>query len=292
MNNRIQLLDLESKTNNIKISDELNDSLKKYKTILNKPIYDYLQALIALDITVFKKSISDETRLTLSELEIYKDIAKYNIYNRTIKLIKKEEANIGPVIVEDKNEFLTIRTAEERIRLFDFNHVENIFGKTVCSDYKSKNIGTITIFKTLSRLDLTDADIDLIEKKFNSIKSTVNPYGPVPCYSYNSSQRLAYDWESKRKQRLKEYKHFLETIEDYKVLSDKQEKEIEVTNYIHNILTKEFELSEDTYDSTKVEVENLDYSRACVKKMDQLELNKTLTKSMPKLLLEDHIRYV
>ena len=193
MNNRIQLLDLESNTNNIKNNDELNDSLKKYKTILNKYKYDYLQALIALDITVFKKSISDETRLTLSELEIYKDIAKYNIYNRTIKLIKKEEANIGPVIVEDKNEFLTIRTAEERIRLFDFNHVENIFGKTVYSDYKSKNIGTITIFKTLSRLDLTDADIDLIEKKFNSIKSTVNPYGPGPCYNYKSSLSL---WSS------------------------------------------------------------------------------------------------
>lgn len=279
MDAKIRLGDLED-NNKIKIREELKGLLKKYKTILNQSTYDYLNALIELDIAVLKKYISNETRLSLSELEIYKDIAKYNLYNYTIKRIRREETSIGKIVVEDQNEFLTISTSQGKIKLFEFNHVENIFGNSIYRDYKSQSVGAITMFRTLPKADLTQTDRKLINEEIGTIKTAINPYGSY----YNNSSPLAYNWENKRKQKLKEYKQFLDTIEEYKEPSSKQKKEIEVTNYIHDILNKEFELSEDEFDSTKFEIENLDYSSTGVK--------KKLTKSVPKLIIHDHIKYI
>ena len=63
--------------------------LNKYKTILNSEKIEYLEALINLELSCINNSITDLERDTLSELSIYNQIIKYNIYYYTKKIVRK-----------------------------------------------------------------------------------------------------------------------------------------------------------------------------------------------------------
>ena len=68
--------------------DELIEYLNKYKGILKDSILDYLNSVLNLEFSVLKDYITNADRMALSELEIYKKIAIYNIYNRTLNILK------------------------------------------------------------------------------------------------------------------------------------------------------------------------------------------------------------
>jgi len=83
---------MEEKLKNKKITGvydkkELIDILNNYKGIFNATTIDYLNSLIELEFSVAKNYINENDRNALSELEIYRKIAIYNIYNRAINLI-------------------------------------------------------------------------------------------------------------------------------------------------------------------------------------------------------------
>lgn len=282
---RIKLINLEDKNNNIKTQEELKTQLLKYKSILNKPTYDYLSALIGLDISVLGDYISEESKQSLSELNIYSDIARYSIFSRTIKLMRQEEANIGPISISDRNEILTIKS--NNIILFEYNHVNSLFGKTYIGN--SKDIGSISIYKTLLASSLDNETITLVKEKLKQLEERINPYG-----SYNNSftnQRLSYTWEKERKQEIVEYKHFLNSIKKEKKLDSIEDKEIEVSTYTYDILNKEFNIKE-AFDAVEVDLENQDHRGTCVKSLDSLVLNKTLTKRTSNLIIVDKIKYI
>ena len=223
MNARIRVTNIINKKNQIKEREELLNLLKNYKTILNKPIYDYMSALIELDVSVIKDYISDDERSILAELEIYNEAARYNIYNRTIKLFKQEEAKIGKVNIEDINGILSIKEANSNTKIFEFNHIKNMFGDTV-DDEKIKNIGNIFMFKTELASTLNSQDIVLINQKLAKVESIINPYGSYAHHGVNRG--LSYTWEQKHKQEINEYKYFLKTVNIVKNLTPKQKKEI------------------------------------------------------------------
>ncbi len=56
--------------------------LETYKGVLNKTMIDYLNSLINLEFSVVRNYISETDRKVLAELNIYKQIATYNICKR------------------------------------------------------------------------------------------------------------------------------------------------------------------------------------------------------------------
>ena len=66
--------------------EQLIEQLKEYKRILNKTTIDYLNDLINLDYSAIRDDIIDKSHL--DELDIYRKISIYNIYNRTMNIIK------------------------------------------------------------------------------------------------------------------------------------------------------------------------------------------------------------
>ena len=213
MHEIIKVINIDNKKNKIKDKDELKELLKNYKTILSKAVYDYFSSLIELDIPTMKDYISNDERKVLSELEIYNEAARYNIYNRTIRLFKQEETNLGPVIIEDGNGLLSIKDAVSKINLFEFNYIKNMFGETV-DETKTRNIGNISIFKTELASNLSENDIALVNKKLAKVEKIINPYGPYTHHGVNKG--LSYEWERNHKQDILEYKHFLNTVKAIK----------------------------------------------------------------------------
>lgn len=289
MNTRIRPIDVTNKNNKIKDKEELLELLKGYKTILNQPIYDYFRSLIELDINFLNDYISNDERKLLSELELYNETAIYNIYHRTIKLFRQEEFQIGKVTIQDNNGILSIRSTDDHIRLFEFNHINNLFGNTI-EKAKTTNIGSISMFKTDITFNLTARDIELLKEKLEKVKRVINPYGSY--YHHGVNKGLSYNWEQNHRQEILEYKHFLENIYLSKELDTKQTKEIELTNYVHNALIKEFNLTNTNYDHEQLELENEDYRNVCVKSFDNLVLNKTLTKKTPNLIINDNTKFI
>ena len=75
----------------ISSKEELKESLNRYKRILNPRVIDYLNQLVELEFSAVKDIIDIEDREILQNLDLYKNVVAYNIYNRTLELLSNEQ---------------------------------------------------------------------------------------------------------------------------------------------------------------------------------------------------------
>lgn len=72
--------------------EKIKQELSQYKDILSKDMYDYLNALINLDISVISsKYIDDDKRKELKKLDIYDKIKIFNIYYGTLNILNRND---------------------------------------------------------------------------------------------------------------------------------------------------------------------------------------------------------
>lgn len=69
--------------------EELETTLNKEKWMISSRAYEYYNNLINLDYSVLREYISREQRDILSLTRLYNKIAVYNIYERSLNIIKK-----------------------------------------------------------------------------------------------------------------------------------------------------------------------------------------------------------
>ena len=265
------------KINLIKSREEILEELKVYRLILNQPIYDYLSETIALDISILKDYISSETRLVLSELKIYNEIVKYNIYNRTINLFKEEKENVGKIKIENHNGYLTIYSDQFNIKLFEFYYSNNM----------NNDIGHINICKTLEKRNVLDEDIEVLKDKIKRVTNKANPYDSY--IQHSSTRSLAYNWELNRRETLEEYKKLLKNIRIENEVPEMVKKEIDLTNYTNIMLSNEYGLKENDFVKSDIEIEDLTYG---LKQKNKLTLKKTLTKKTSNLTINIEEKYI
>lgn len=97
--------------NRVNTREELLELLKEYRGILSNPMQEYLNSLIELEFSVIRDYIKDEDRDVLSELEVYKKVAIYNIYNRALNLFKMQDMQLSISGNENGFESLDISTS-------------------------------------------------------------------------------------------------------------------------------------------------------------------------------------
>ena len=97
--------------NKLATKEELIDLLKKHRGILTNSILDYLNSLVELEFSVVRKNISTEEREILSELEIYKKIATYNIYHRALQLLEQQKQ---PIDIDNNGSLIVSKQLENR----------------------------------------------------------------------------------------------------------------------------------------------------------------------------------
>lgn len=245
----------------------------------------YLNSLIELEFSVVKEHISNQDRVALSELEIYKNIAIYNIYNRTANLLREKNSEF--IISEDNDgyESLEISTKlnETIIKLFDFNYREGPIGfnSKIPDGYKTMNIGSMSLFQTFESEELRQAELNDVIKKLERLYDASNPYPSRPGVVGGPGTNWAFD-HAKKIQTLEEQ---FEKLDSKKELSDADKREIEITGEIHSLLLDDFGLTNESFID-----ENDQY--LCNFGEEKTKLKKTLVKEMPNLTIKDYIKYI
>lgn len=269
--------------NKVNSKEELIELLKTYKGILSDSMINYLNSLIELEFSVIREYISNENRKALSELEIYKKIAIYNIYNRALNIFKQTNMKFNFSSNEDGHEWLMVSTSinERYIKLFDFNYTEYPIGfnNKIPVDYKTMKIGNIKLYKTLESEELRQAELNRIMEKLEKLYDEKNPY---ESYS-NVSGGPGATWIFEHSKKIKEYEQRFTELDKKKKLNDDDKKEIEITKYIHELFLNDYGLTNKSF-----EIE--DDSFISVGKKN--ELQKTLAKNIPNIKIENNIKYI
>ena len=275
--------ELFEKHNRICSSEELNEILKQYKGILNKSTIDYLKSLINLEFSVIKDYIGNNERNALSELEIYKKIAIYNIYNRALNIIRQTGFELD--IDNDNLECLSIfgLIGEKNVRLFDFNYGERPIGfeTKIPKGYKNLNVGTISLYETLENEELKKAELLKIMNKLEKLYDQKNPYSS--CQGICGGHDSIWDFEHFKK--IQEYERRFNQLDSKKGLDDDDKKEIEMTKIVYGALLEDYGLTSESFSEEKKPLTLLSYDNST-------ELEKKLVKNLPNIKIENNIKYI
>lgn len=271
--------------NKVNTKGELIELLNNYKKVLNKSTIDYLNSLINLDFSVIRNYISDEEREVLSELEVYKRIAIFNIYTRALNIFKQNESEIK---IEGNNcgrEGLYIY--DRGCKLFEFDYIENYV-----EGYKQMKIGDISLFKTIENKEIREAEMNRVLNNLDKLYDEKNPYGcssrtHVPSSGskrnhiprrINKIGGQSTQWEWAHDAKIKDYEEKVNML-DKKELTSDDKKEIEKTNYFNKLLLDDYGLT------------NSDFKEEKDLFAEELT-SKTLVKKLPGISINNNIKYI
>lgn len=264
--------------NKLATKEELIDLLKKHRGILTNSILDYLNSLVELEFSVVRKNISTEEREILSELEIYKKIATYNIYHRALQLLEQQKQ---PIDIDNNGSLIvSVQLENRRVKLFSFDYQNRIsLRENIPDEYKTMKIGTVSLYRSLQNEDLREKEINRVLRKLESLHASHNPY---PTRRGVVGGPDVY-WERQHKERIEELEKKLTELESKKELTEVDKKEIELTNDTYQLLLADYELTNEDFEERKM-------PKFTTSEFDRM--NKTRIKRMPNLTITDQIRYL
>ena len=260
----------------VSTKEELIELLKKYKGILSDSMISYLNSLIDLEFSVVREYISNNDKEALSELEVYRKIAIYNIYNRALNIFKQKESEL---IISSNNEGIEglniyASLGENNCKLFDFNYMEVLkpYG------YKAVRIGDISLFKTIESTEKREEELIRVMNELDRLYDEKNPYNS----SHNVYGGPASQWAFEHSKKIKDYEDKFNLLDSKKELTDEDKKEIEITKRFNELLLEDYGLT------------NKDFEESNYKCFfnDKTKLQKTLVKKIPNINIKNNIKYI
>lgn len=228
-----------------KSKEYLIQLLNKYKTILSSEKIEYLEALINLELSCINNSITDLERETLSELSIYNQIIKYNIYYYTKRLLENNDI--------DLNSFYHFYGSKYGIRLSAQTkltkspRIVKIFDAVITDDMTS-----VDIYNSLSSDRMREKEIIILNKKIKNISNSfekdskcVLPFGMDYDYRFYNDDREEY---------LKKYQKALKKISSNRTLSKNDLEEIDISNTFYKLFINAYGM-----DDSSLELDTTDY---------------------------------
>lgn len=264
----------------VNTKEELLQLLKDYKIILNSQVIDYLESLINLDFSVIRENIDDKSKEALSELEIYKRIAIYNIYNGAINLFTQSNM---PLIITGNNEgfeslSISVPIEDRNIKIFDFKYSEQkSLNYKIPDEYKTMKIGSINLYQKIENKELRIQELKRIVDKIERLYGTQNPYQYHPKKVGGSYVK----WKIERQKEIEKYQKMLDKIDSHNELTEMDIKEIEIINKAHDLLLEDYGLTDDSFED--------DVSIASKRSNN---LQKTLVKRQPNITITNNIEYI
>ena len=250
--------------NRVRTKEELLELLKEYRGILSNPMQEYLNSLIELEFSVIRDYIKDTDREVLAELEVYKKVAIYNIYNRALNLFKMQDMQLSISGNENGFESLNIYTKlnDKNVELFRFDYSEGRSLNNIIPDsYKTMKIGTVNLYQTLENKELREKELNRVMNKLEELYDKRNPY---------SSRRGVYGGPSQY------WRH--QHLDAKNELIEEDKREIEITNRVYNLLLEDYGLTDKSF------YEVVDKSES--------NLQKKLIKRQSNLTIVTDIKYV
>ena len=242
--------------------EELKESLNRYKRILNPRVIDYLNQLVELEFSAVKDIIDIEDREILQNLDLYKNIVAYNIYNRTLELLSNEQEL---KIFDNKDRISGLMAykgiGNSAIRMLDYNY-EN---------------GVLKLFQTVDDKKVRDEQLELVMTKLEQLYDKKNPYhSNLELYGGPATR-----WNFDYRKEVSEYEKLFTRLDSKKEITDYEKKKISITKKYHDLLFEEYGLTDDDFIISKQTPTTIDNIS-----------NKTLVKKLPGLRIENNIEYV
>lgn len=271
----------------LKTREELLELLKKYRGILTKPMLEYLNSLIELEISVVKECISNVDRTALAELEVYKKIAIFNIYYGIQNLFSQQYDTSKIFMHCDKRRGsvsarLNDKNGKEVFK-FDYRAIpySDYTNYIIPSDFKTMNVGRISLFQTLENRELRKAELDRVMSTLEQLYDAKNPYSYHSKTIGGSSTTWAFEHQSD----IAYYEEQFRQLDSKMELNDEEKREIEITKQIHELILNYYGLSSESFiDENTSPFANIG--------KEKTELKKTLIKRMPNLTITDYIKYI
>lgn len=264
----------------VNTKEELLQLLKDYKVIFNNQVIDYLESLINLDFSVIRENIDDKSKEALSELEIYKRIAIYNIYNRAINLFTQSNMPLTIVGNEEGFESLSISVPIEdrNIKIFDFKYGEQkSLNYKIPDEYKTMKIGSINLYQKIENKELRIQELKRIVDKIERLYGTQNPYQYHPKKVGGSYVK----WKIERQKEIEKYQKMLDKIDSHNELTEIDIKEIEIMNKAHDLLLEDYGLTNDSFEDD-----------VSIASKHSNNLQKILVKRQPNITITNNIEYI
>ncbi len=270
----------------VKTKEELFELLTKYEGILKKEIIDYLKSSINLEFSIMRNYINNSERQALSELEIYRKIAIYNIYYRAMNLFNKEQNKFNIVGNNQGVKGLDVSAIlnnGNQVELFAFNYgmessIKDFIGsidlyRTIANKKLAKMLSEnySKAYKTAQKCNLQQ------EKEKLSMAYVKNEKIPVGISPLISSVNIDYkEIENKTlKQFYQNNKQLNETNYNSRIdLNETEKEEIRITNEMCYKILEDFGLLDNL---TTIENDE----------DDKIELDQ----NMPNLTLSLHTTY-
>ena len=237
------------KFDNVKTKEEMIEELKGYKAFLSSYYYDYFRSLVELQFSIFNKNISEEEKKRLAELDIYREIAKYNIYNQAINLVKDEDATFNGN--EQKYEGLIIYVDDNRV--FDFSYRAKYCDPKAIEGYKRTDVGTISLFQTFDSRPGYEEKVLGLKEQISDEENAICP----PTLNYST-------WKINHEDRLSSLKTELEDLLEDPSYQDDQ-KRFEVSNRIRDKFMELYGISEE-----ELVPESSDYESSYTRKIKKI----------------------
>ena len=257
-----------------KSKEYLIQLLNKYKTILNSEKIEYLEALINLELSCINNSITDLERETLSELSIYNQIIKYNIYYFTERLLENNNIDLR-MFYHFYGSKCGFRLSAET-KLTKSPRIVKIFDAVITDDMTNVNI-----YNSLSSTRVREKEIKILNKKIKSINDSfeqdsirVFPFGMDYDYRFYNDDREEY---------LKKYQKALKKISSNRTLSKNDLEEIDISNTFYKLFVNVYGI-----DDSVLELDTTDYILGNGHKY----MNKVKVKTMPNINLKVNNYYL
>ena len=258
----------------ISSKEELKESLNRYKRILNPRVIDYLNQLVELEFSAVKDIIDIEDREILQNLDLYKNVVAYNIYNRTLELLSNEQE---------------LKIFDNKDRVSGLMAYKDIGNNTIrILDYNYEN-GALKLFQTVDDKKVRDEQLELVMTKLEQLYDKENPYSCSVTelkqpYNKKTLKRLGgpgAKWNFDRSREVSEYEELFTRLDSKKKITDFEKKKISITKKYHDLLFEEYGLTD----------EDFTISKQAPSTVDNIS-NKTLVKKLPGLRIENNIEYI
>lgn len=259
-----------------KSKEYLIQLLNKYKTILNSEKIEYLEALINLELSCINNSITDLERDTLSELSIYNQIIKYNIYHYTKRLLENSDIDLKKFYYNYiHGSKYGIRLSAET-KLTRSPRIVKIFDAVITDDMTS-----VDIYNSLSSDRMREKEIIILNKKIKSIYDSFEQYSKrVLPFGMDYDDRFYND---EKEEYLKMYQKALKKISSKRVLSKNDLEEIDISNTFYKLFMNAYGI-----DDSSLELDTTDY----IFGNSHRYMNKVKIKTMPNINLKVNNYYL
>ena len=253
-----------------KLIKYLNHYLETYKGVLTPQMLEYLESLINLEFSVVRNYISNDERRALSQLELYKKIAEYNIYKRALMLLNKDELRF----IDNRFDFKAYYKLDTRdANVFKYA----LSDKPLSYDNITRNMGEISLFQVKTNDRARYDEMGLVRDRIIKAYEQISPYEKDGVLYKENDCIIILD----KLKEIEKYKMELFNLSRSRTLRNEDAKEIEIQNKYHDLFLEDYGLKDKDFMPT--------FDEKC--NDEETYLVRKLKYNIPGLTINNYVRY-